>query len=266
MALKNIESIYPLSPMQESMLFYAQSRITAKQAGLNNALLTNDILFTQTNIDISGKIQLQAFKQAWQQIAIDNSAFRTGFLWEGLKQAQQFVRKQIELPYTFTDLSTESPQQQQNKLKEKMQADLDQGFDLNKAPLMRIQLIQLSSDTYRLIWSCHHLIIDRWCIPIVFEKLAQYYDALAQEQPLPIVKSPPFKRYIAWHHKQSTEKSEQFWRAKLANFSQSSRLCKSDSSAPQKKFEHFINPVLMEQINNRRLGLNKHHSIYHQKQ
>jgi hypothetical protein len=78
-------------------------------------------------------------------------------------------------------------------LNEKVLLDIQQRFDLNKAPLMRIQLMQLSRDTYRLIWSCHHLIIDRWCIPIVFEKLTQYYDALIQKSTLPITKAAPFK-------------------------------------------------------------------------
>jgi thioesterase domain-containing protein/acyl carrier protein len=248
MKLENIESVYPLSPMQESMLFYAQSRVTAKQADIKNSELTHDVLFNQTNVDISGNIQLSEFTQAWQQIVNDNSAFRTGFLWEGLKQAQQFVRKQIELPFEFTDLSALEEQEKTQKLDELMLTDQARGFDLNKAPLMRVQLVKLATNNYRLIWSSHHLIVDRWCIPIVFETLTQYYDALIQQQPLPTKNTPPFKRYIAWRLKQSFDKSEQYWQTNLAGFSQSSQLCERMPSAPSIQVEHFIEVELMEQV------------------
>lgn len=248
MKLENVESIYPLSPMQESMLFYAQTRITAKQAKIEDTQLAHDVLFNQTNIDIKGNIQLSEFKQAWQQIIIDNSAFRTGFIWEGLKQAQQFVRQKIELPFEFTDLSSLEEKEKTLALHKKISTDVEQGFDLTKAPLMRVLLIQLSSDTYRLIWSSHHLIVDRWCIPLVFETLSQYYDALVQQKPLPIRSSPPFKRYIGWRHKHPFDKSEQYWQANLAGFIRSSRLCERKPSAPYMKVEHFVDAESMKQV------------------
>lgn len=248
MALENIESIYPLSPMQASMLFYAQSRITAKNAGIGDMQLTHDVLFNQTNIDITGNIELPAFQQAWQKVAVDNSAFRTGFLWEGLKQAQQFVRKEVELPFEFTSLADQSDQAQHQALQDIMEADSKLGFDLTTAPLMRVHLIQLGTERYRLMWSCHHLVIDRWCIPIVFESLTKYYDDLVQNQVLSLTKAPPYKRYIAWLHKQKMDKSEHYWRVNLGGFTHPSLLCKRDPSAPQMKFEHFIDAALMAQV------------------
>lgn len=248
MKLENIESVYPLSPMQESMLFYAQSRVTAKQADLVSSALNADVLFNQTNLDITGTLALKEFTQAWQQIVNENSAFRTGFLWEGLKQAQQYVRKEIDLPFEFIDLSEATPQAQSSTLIEKMQADVEQGFDLTKAPLMRIQLIKLSETKHRLIWSSHHLIIDRWCIPIVFETLSKYYDALIEKTPLSTKTSPPFKRYIAWRLKQPADKSEQYWQANLAGVTRSSQLCKKDTSASAKVIEHCIDANVMQEV------------------
>lgn len=234
--------------MQESMLFYAQTRITAKQASLDDKRLTHDVLFNQSNIDIIGEIQVPEFIQAWQQILNDNGAFRTGFVWEGLKQAQQFVRKEIELPFTFTDLSGREEQAKASALDEIICKDLERGFDLSKAPLMRIHLIQLSTLNFRLVWSSHHLIIDRWCIPLVFETFVQYYDALAQQKSLPLKLTPPFKRYIAWRHKRASDKSLQYWQANLAGFSKSSRLCERQTSASLTKVEHFIDAKLMSQV------------------
>ena len=250
MTLKNIESVYPLSPMQESMLFYAQSRITAKKAGLHSQQLTHDVLFNQTNIDIGGVIHVTEFKQAWQQLASNNSAFRTGFLWEGLKQAQQFVRKEIELPFEFIDLAEQSEQAglQHQALEEILLRDIQQGFDLQQAPLMRVTLVRLSINAYRLIWSCHHLVIDRWCIPIVFELLTKYYDALMQKESLPTTKAPPYKRYIAWHHKLSAEKSEHYWANNLADYSHTSQVCERMRSAPQAKYDYVIGAPLMQQV------------------
>ncbi len=251
-SLDNIESIYPLSPMQTSMLFYAQSRITAKAAGIASAKLTNDVLFNQTNIDISGHIDVDAFKKAWQQIAADNSAFRTGFLWEGLKQAQQFVRKEIDLPFEFTSLveydDAGKKESLQNMIDKITKDDIAKGFTLTSAPLMRIHLIQIKHDQYRLIWSCHHLVIDRWCIPIVFQSLTKHYDELLQNQIATPIKSPPYKRYIAYLHKLKSDNSERYWRENLAHFSTPSQLCTPDANAPQLKLEHLLDQTLMAQV------------------
>ena len=50
-------------------------------------------------------------------------------------------------------------------------ADFVVGFDLTRAPLMRLSLLRLSGDTYRFIWSLHHLIIDGWSLPLLVKEV-----------------------------------------------------------------------------------------------
>ncbi|MFM7794018.1 MAG: condensation domain-containing protein, partial [Microcystis panniformis] len=62
---KNVESIYPLSPMQEGMLFHS--------------LYTPDsgIYCSQTLITLEGEINLTVFRQAWEKVVERHSVLRT---------------------------------------------------------------------------------------------------------------------------------------------------------------------------------------------
>ena len=42
------------------------------------------------------------------------------------------------------------------------------GFDFGQAPLMRVALIRVGPDRWRWLWSHHHILLDGWCLPLVF--------------------------------------------------------------------------------------------------
>ena len=66
MGAKNVEDVYPLSPMQEGLLFhslYAQ----------DHAVYVTHITCTLENLDVP------AFERAWQQVMDRHPALRTAF-------------------------------------------------------------------------------------------------------------------------------------------------------------------------------------------
>ncbi|NEP51732.1 MAG: hypothetical protein F6K65_24230, partial [Moorea sp. SIO3C2] len=73
---KNIESIYPLSPMQEGLLFHT---LYDQDSGvyIEQMLLT----FTDDNLNAD------ALKQSWQQVVQRHGALRTLFVWEDLEES-----------------------------------------------------------------------------------------------------------------------------------------------------------------------------------
>ena len=66
----NIDSIYPLSPMQQGMLFH--TLLTPK-----SRVYFNQILYTLT-----GCLQKAAMQRAWQQVVDRHETLRTLFVWE----------------------------------------------------------------------------------------------------------------------------------------------------------------------------------------
>ncbi|MGD1922414.1 MAG: condensation domain-containing protein, partial [Pleurocapsa sp.] len=79
MAQKKIQDIYPLSPMQQGMLFHS--------------LLEPDsgAYIIQTSFELHGHIDIPAFARSWQQLVNRHSILRTAFVWDNLEQPLQVV-------------------------------------------------------------------------------------------------------------------------------------------------------------------------------
>src|SRR5580704_2053722 len=84
--MRNVEDIYPLSPMQQGMLFHT---LLDPEAG--------DYL-TQLTGTIEGEATLTAFRDAWREIIRRHPVLRTAFVWETLDQPLQVVHREVDLP------------------------------------------------------------------------------------------------------------------------------------------------------------------------
>ncbi|MBV9790350.1 MAG: amino acid adenylation domain-containing protein, partial [Chloroflexi bacterium] len=98
------------------------------------------------------------------------------------------------------------------------EADYRQGFDLTKAPLLRLTLIRLADTAYHLVWSHHHLLVDGWCLVLILKDVLQAYGDLAAGREPVAEPSRPFSDYIAWLLRQDVAQSERFWRETLRGF------------------------------------------------
>src|SRR5579872_6831731 len=132
MQIKNVEDVYPLSPMQEGMLFH--SLYTPQ----------SEAYFEQMTCLLYGDLDVRAFKLAWQQVVARHPILRTLFLWERLDALLQVVRQQVELPWSEQDWRHLPPAEQNERVQTFLRADITQGFDLARAPLLRLSLIRLS--------------------------------------------------------------------------------------------------------------------------
>ncbi|MEM9135972.1 MAG: condensation domain-containing protein, partial [Cyanobacteria bacterium P01_F01_bin.42] len=148
-----VQDIYPLSPTQQGMLFHSlyepNSGVYAVQVGLT----------------LKGQINLELFSQAWQKVIGRHSTLRTAFVWDDLDAPLQVVGRQAELSIATLDWQSFSPDEQAQKLEQWLEGDRTRGFNLAHAPLMRVTLIQMEPEVYRLVWSYHHLILDGWSVP-----------------------------------------------------------------------------------------------------
>lgn len=130
-----MEDIYRLSPMQETMLFHASMQANRKEIE-SESISNSDVLFNQVHFKIVGDLCVEKFEACWQELLDRHQSLRTGFAFSGLKQPQQIVRKKIALPFQFVDLSIQTDSEKSAQLKARLQQDREQGFVLEKAPLM----------------------------------------------------------------------------------------------------------------------------------
>lgn len=203
MRLDNVAEFYPLSPMQQGILFHC---LYDPQSVL---------YFGQLSYTFSGDFDKSAFIQAWQKVVERHSILRTFFVWEKLKEPVQVVQQHVDLPTALLDWRDFSHDEQQQRLKEFMRADRERGFEFSKAPLMRLTLIRFGEDVYRFIWSHHHLLVDGWSVPLLLGEVFAYYEALRRGEELQLEPSRPYRDYISWLHRQDLSKAETFWREYL---------------------------------------------------
>ncbi|BAY66482.1 amino acid adenylation domain-containing protein [Calothrix brevissima NIES-22] len=209
---QNIEDIYPLSPMQQGMLFHT---VYEPDSGA---------YFEQLTCTLKGHLNIPAFEQAWEQVIARHSIFRTAFIWENYDQPLQIVYRQVKLPLEINDWRTLSPSEQQDQLETFLQSEQRQGFLLSQAPLMRLNLIQLDAEEYQFIWSHHHLLLDGWSLPVVFRELFEFYEVICQGRNLVHEPSPGYKNYIAWLQQQDLEIAKRYWKEKLKRVKASTEL------------------------------------------
>ncbi|MDU9405660.1 amino acid adenylation domain-containing protein, partial [Pseudomonas sp. zfem004] len=196
--LAQIEDIYPLSPMQQGMLFHTQDG--------NGA----DLYINQISVPVQG-LDLPRFEAAWNQVIARHEILRTGFCAAAtLAQPLQLVRREARLPLQVIDWRDRevSPE----ALQTVAAADCAKGFDLLQAPLTRITLVRTAEDAYQLIWTSHHILMDGWSTSRLLGEVFQAYAGQALPE-----RQGRYRDYIDWLHRQSAEADEQFWRARLAD-------------------------------------------------
>jgi amino acid adenylation domain-containing protein/non-ribosomal peptide synthase protein (TIGR01720 family) len=203
---EHIEDMYPLSPMQQGMLFHS-----VYDAGLQ-------VYFVRSVHTLKGKLRPVEFKQAWEGVVQRHPIFRTAFVWEGLDEPIQVVFREARLPFEELDWSDTGVVEREARLEAFLKADRERGFPLAEPPLIRLALIRLSPDEYRLVWSCHHILVDGWTGVMLREEVFAHYEALCQGREFRPVQRRPYRDYIAWLQQQNLAEAEIFWRGTLKGF------------------------------------------------
>jgi amino acid adenylation domain-containing protein/non-ribosomal peptide synthase protein (TIGR01720 family) len=190
-----VDGLYRLSPMQQGMLFL----------GLNSPQA--DLYINQVSIAVQG-LQPLRFTAAWETVARRHDILRTGFLWQDMAEPLQFVLADAPLPISVLDWRAQD--HSAAALQALADAERAKGFDLDQPPLQRLTLVQVGEDSYQLIWTYHHILIDGWSSSQLIGEVLSEYSGQA------LAEAAPYRRYINWLQQQDAQASEGFWREHLA--------------------------------------------------
>ncbi len=202
----NIEDIYPLSPMQEGMIFHALYAPESR------------VYFEQDNYTIEGELDVSAMKRAWERVVERHPVLRTAFVLKRRDNPLQVVYRRLDLPWTYLDWRGIAASQQQNGLSDLLKADQEEGFDLSRAPIIRLTLIRMADQYYHFVWRFHHALMDRTSVSLVFKELFTIYKAIARGGNIQLKEPRPYREYISWLRRQDMSKAEAFWRKTLKDF------------------------------------------------
>ncbi|GAC1307333.1 MAG: hypothetical protein NVSMB19_20010 [Vulcanimicrobiaceae bacterium] len=199
---RDVEDVYPLSSIQALFALFVDP--------------ANDPGFEQWRYRLFGPLDVASLRTAWQTIVDRHSILRTAFVTDGLSEPLQIVRRNVALPWAEHDLRGLAPHDRARRLAELLQTDRATGFVLECAPLLRLTLVRLADDEYELVWSLHHLLIDRWSFPIVLAGVENAYRSLCDGHAPAPERAVPYRDYIRWLATQDAAAAETFWRGVLA--------------------------------------------------
>ena len=197
------EDVYPLTPLQENLLFHVVSSPHS------------DVGFEQSATVLRGELDHAAFDRAWEQVVERHPVLRTRFVTGG-EGPLQVVEKAVGFAVRHLDWRDSGGEERGGERRELLDADRRRGFDLSRPPLMRVTLVRLADDVHELVWSYSHLILDGWCRGIVLKEVFALYDACRRGEEPALPGGRPYRDYVAWLQGRDREASEAFWRRFLA--------------------------------------------------
>jgi amino acid adenylation domain-containing protein len=212
MDMKNIQDFYPLTALQQGILFEC---LMAPRSGL---------YCQQAVASIEGELNVAALIRSWKCVANRNPALRTSFIWEGVKEPIQVVHREVPIDLEQEDWRHLTPAEQQSRLAAYQSNLQNRQFDLTKPPLSRTFLVRMSDNVYQMISSSHHLLGDAWSAVLLWEELFAFYKAFCNGLEPQLKSRRPFKEYVKWQRQQDFSEPERFWRNYLAGISPSTRI------------------------------------------
>ncbi|WP_124543958.1 non-ribosomal peptide synthetase, partial [Piscinibacter terrae] len=194
-----VQDIYPLSPMQEGILFH---HLVASGS---------DPYVLQTTYAVESRPQLDRLLGALQGVIDRHDVLRSSVHWQGLPQPVQVVRRHVSLP--FQELV---PEDDGLDARERLQRRFgDRRIDLNNAPPMFAAACRDEANSrWLLLLLCHHVAVDRVAMDLIQREVLAFLAGTA-----PLLPSPtPYRQHVAQTRRGSSrQEQEAFFRWMLAD-------------------------------------------------
>ncbi len=197
---KKLESIFPLAPQQQGV--FLESRASTA-TGLH---------IEQEIHSLCGPLDVDALCSAWQSVVDRHAMLRTAFVWKGQEQPLQAVLRYVRTTVDVHDVRRLDREQQRLNLEEFLAADRRQGFELNRPPLARLTLFRTGDETFDLVRTYHHILIDGWSVPILTHDLMRFYANVRNGETILVEPASSYRDYVAWLKRQDNGRAEEYWR------------------------------------------------------
>lgn len=190
-------------------------------------------------------VNITALADALTFVVRRHEALRTGFITvDGEPKQFLIALEESRILPTVHDLTAASDAILQAEALTIREANTT--FQLEKPPLLRLAGLQLPDNTWRLLLTFHHLVVDGWSLMVLFDEINHTYEQLcANSQP----KLPPillrYQDYVLWHTKQNFESSIAYWLKQLADVPAELTL----PIDPEDRTEKFHGSTVQRQIN-----------------
>ncbi|MGE6577244.1 amino acid adenylation domain-containing protein [Paenibacillus xylanexedens] len=222
--LGEIENIYSLTPMQKGMWFHsALDRQTAAY-------------FEQTRFTMRGALDVQLFERSWMELAKRHLVLRANFVNGPAGEPLQIIYRDKPVGFEYEELLHLQVHEKQAYLDEKAEEDKLRGFDMEHDALVRFTILRTEEQSYHVLWSFQHILMDGWCLAQLTQELFEIYSALTSGKQPTGGKGSDYGDYIEWLEKQDDQAASGYWTAFLAGYEGQTVLPGQKEPAPSGRF------------------------------
>ncbi|MFC0210899.1 non-ribosomal peptide synthase/polyketide synthase [Paenibacillus chartarius] len=201
-----IENVYLLTPMQKGMLFHS-----LMDAG-------SGVYFEQATFTVHGSLDEEAFGKSLEALTQRHAVLRTNFYSGWKEEPMQVVFRSKRPGYRYEDIRGIEEERRESYLDALKQEDKARGFDLAEDALIRVSIVRTGDETYRFLWSFHHILMDGWCVSLVTKEVFDVYFAMVKHQQPMLGEAYPYSQYIEWLERQDREAASAYWSDYLAEY------------------------------------------------
>ena len=196
----NIQDIYPLTPLQEGILFHH----VFEERG--------DVYVVPVLLEWKSHAQLNAFIAALLQVIVRYDTLRSAVMWERLPMPVQVVCRQVSLP--VEEVTLDPNRKVDEQLQEWLRPER-QRMDVRRAPLLRLRkAAQPGGACWYLMLQFHHAAMDHESAAMLVEEIATFIKGRGDSLPEPF----PFRSHVAQTLEYArTPSSEAFFTAQFGD-------------------------------------------------
>ena len=203
----SIRRIYPLTPMQESMLLKVMAEPDTTAYRIFYQLNVNELL-SEEQVSLAAQI-----------IMAKHEVLSTAFVYKNVSSYRQVLTDR-PIPVIMEDAT--AADDMEAFISDIRTRETNRGFDLQDDALMRIVCVKTSDTSCKLMLFFHHIIIDGWCLHLVFSDLK---DALINGAKIDVASiedenAGVYEAHVRELGKRNRTESLEYWKNLLTGYEQ----------------------------------------------
>jgi len=169
---------------------------------------------------INGLLDINILENAFKELIIRHETLRTSFITIA-GEPKQIIGSTNNITFKIEtkDLSSEADALEVSR--NIIAAESEKVFNLEAGHLFKIVVMRIEKQKYLLFFNIHHIVFDGWSMPILFDEIMTFYQALSKKHPTSLLPLEyQYKDYAEWQHQRISdgilEKSKIYWQDKLS--------------------------------------------------
>lgn len=195
---------YPLSALQLGMVYHAE--LSPDRTAYHVVTVHR----------VQRALSADALRSALADTAAAHPALRTSFEIGRFSEPLQLVHGTVEVPF---EVVATMPDERAGRVSAVVAEEHARPFTWSRAPLVRLRAVDSGTDSFELVCTHHHAIVDGWSLHLFLEELLGRYDAaVAQKAYEPSGDAPavPYRRFVELEREaRDSRETERFWTKSL---------------------------------------------------